>query len=39
MALFNMPWSTFGAILVLLGTIVLALVWAYLDKKYDREDT
>jgi len=37
-AMFGMPWSTFGAVLVLVGTIVLALVWAYIDKKRDRED-
>ena len=37
--LFHLPWSTFGAILVLLGTILLALVWAYLDKQRDRKDT
>ena len=37
-ALFDMPWSTFGAIVVLLGTIVLALVWAFIDKQRDRED-
>jgi hypothetical protein len=36
--LFHLPWSTFGALLVLVGTILLALVWAYLDKKRDRED-
>lgn len=37
-ALFDMPWSTFGAIVVLAGTIVLALVWAAIDKIRDRED-
>ena len=37
-ALFDMPWSTFGAIVVLLGTIVLALAWAFVDKQRDRED-
>ncbi len=31
-ALFGMPWSTFGAVLVLVGTIVLALVWAIWDR-------
>ena len=30
--------ATFGALLVLVGTILLALVWVYLDKKRDRED-
>ena len=33
MAPFGMPWSTFGAFLVLGGTILLALVWAWLDKR------
>ena len=37
-AMFHLPWSTFGAILVLLGTIVLALVWAFIDKQRDRKD-
>lgn len=37
-AMFDMPWSTFGAMLVLVGTIVLALVWAFVDKKRDREE-
>ena len=32
MALFHLPWSTFGSVLVLLGTIVLALVWAIWDR-------
>lgn len=33
--LFHLPWSTFGAMLVLLATIVLALVWALIDKARD----
>ena len=33
MAPFGMPWLTFGAFMVLGGTILLALVWAYMDKK------
>ncbi len=37
-ALFDMPWSTFGAMVVLVGTIVLALVWALVDKIRDREE-
>ena len=32
MAPFQMPWSTFSAFLVLGGTIVLAIVWALIDK-------
>ena len=32
-AMFNLPWSTFGAFIVLIATIVLALVWAWLDKR------
>ncbi len=38
MAPFHMPWLTFGAFLVLAGTIVLALVWALIDKVRDRQD-
>ncbi len=37
-ALFHMPWSTFGAIVVLGGTIVLALVWALIDKQREGKD-
>ncbi len=37
--LFHLPWSTFSAILVLAGTILLTLVWAYLDKRKEREDS
>lgn len=36
--LFHLPWSTFGAMLVLVGTIVLALVWAFIDKRRERKD-
>ena len=37
MALFHMPWSTFGAFVVLGATIILALVWAACDRhKHDR---
>ena len=36
MAPFDMPWSTFGAFLVLGGTILLALVWALIDRRRDR---
>ena len=35
-AMFGLPWSTFGAFLVLIATIVLALVWAWLDGRRDR---
>ena len=38
MAPFHLPWLTFGAFLVLAGTIALALVWALIDKSRDRED-
>ena len=38
MAPWNLPWSTFGAFLVLAGIIVLAVVWALVDKARDRED-
>jgi hypothetical protein len=31
-AMFNLPWSTFGAFIVLIATIVLALVWAAWDR-------
>ena len=33
----NLPWSTFGAFLVLDFTILLAVVWALVDKARDRE--
>ena len=36
MAPFHMPWITFTAFLVLLATIVLALVWAIVDKLGDK---
>jgi hypothetical protein len=35
MAPFHLPWTTFSAFLVLLGTIALALIWAALDKLRD----
>jgi hypothetical protein len=35
-AMFSLPWSTFGAFLVLIGTIVLAFVWAWLDRRRNR---
>jgi hypothetical protein len=38
MAPFHLPWLTFSAFLVLAGTIVLALVWAAVDKMKDRRD-
>ena len=39
MAPWNLPWSTFGAFLVLACTIVLALVWAAGEARdRDRED-
>ncbi len=38
MAPFHMPWNTFGAIMVLVGTIILAVAWALIDKARDRED-
>ncbi len=38
MAPFHLPWSTFGAFLVLGGTILLALVWAAIDKAREGKD-
>ncbi len=38
MAPFHLPWITFGAFLVLGGTIILAFVWALIDLIKDRED-
>ncbi len=38
MAPFHLPWSTFGAFLVLAGTIALALVRALIGKSRDRDD-
>jgi hypothetical protein len=37
MAPFHMPWLTFGAFLVLGATILLALVWALVDRARDRQ--
>lgn len=36
LAPFNLPWPTFGAFLVLIGTIILALVWAAVDRHNDK---
>jgi hypothetical protein len=36
MAPFHLPWITFASFLVLAGTIVLAVVWAIVDKARDR---
>ena len=36
MAPFHLPWTTFAAFLVLAGTIILAVVWAVVDKVRDR---
>ncbi len=38
MAPFHLPWATFGAFLVLGGTILLALVWALIDKIREEKD-
>ena len=38
MAPWNLPWSTFGAFLVFACSIVLAVVWALVDKARDRKD-
>lgn len=35
MAPFNLPWSTFGAFLVLGATILLAVGWALWDRARD----
>lgn len=32
---FQIPWSSFGAVLLLALAIVLALVWAYFDRRRD----
>jgi hypothetical protein len=37
MAPFNLPWSTFGAFVVLGATIVLALIWALWDRARERK--
>lgn len=37
MAPFGLPWSTFGAFLVLAGSVLLAIVWALADRARDRE--
>ena len=39
MAPFHLPWLTFGAFLVLAGTIILAFIWALVDRAKDREDS
>lgn len=36
MAPWNLPWTTFGAVLVVACSIVLAVVWALADKAHDR---
>jgi hypothetical protein len=36
MAPFHLPWPTFGAFLVLGGTLVLAFVWAMVDLRRDQ---
>ena len=36
MAPFHLSWLTFGAFLVLGGTIILALVWALVDRVRER---
>ena len=38
MAPFHLPWSTFGAFLVLAGTVLLAFVWAFIDKIREEKD-
>ena len=38
MAPFHLPWATFGAFLVMGGTIILALVWALIDKIREEKD-
>lgn len=38
MAPYGLPWSTFGAFLVLAGTILLALGWAAWDRSRDSDD-
>lgn len=36
MAPFNLPWSTFGAFLVLAATVLFAVVWALRDRHGDQ---
>ncbi len=38
MAPFNLPWATFGAFLVLGGTILFAFIWAAVDKIREKKD-
>jgi hypothetical protein len=38
MAPFNLPWSTFGAFVVLAATIALAIAWALWDRARDGGD-
>lgn len=37
MAPWHLPWSTFGAFVVLVATIVLAVVWAALDRRREAD--
>lgn len=34
---FHIPWSTFGAVLLILVSIVIAVVWALADKAGERK--
>lgn len=33
---FKLPWSTFGALVVLAATVVLAILWALWDRRRER---
>jgi hypothetical protein len=36
---FHIPWSTFGAVLMLGAAILLAIIWALWDKSRDKSGT
>ena len=35
---FNLPWSTFGALVVVAATIALAVLWALWDRRRERSE-
>lgn len=36
--MFNLPWSTFLALIVVFGTIILTIIWALFKKFEDEEE-
>jgi hypothetical protein len=38
MAPFHLPWSTFGAILLVIAAILLAVGWALWDIRHERKE-